>query len=81
MKFIILITALFLSGCALSLFGPRAYSDMSSEQIKALKDLQMDVYACSTISGPPPSGRITYIVVPRLDKKPDVRFTASCDIR
>lgn len=74
-------TMLLLSGCVSALMGPGAYSDLSIEQIKALQAQQMDVYACSTISGPPPAGRITYIVVPRLDKKPDVRFGDNCAVR
>ena len=77
---LVLIT--MVAGCGMtSLFGPGAYSEMSPAQIAAYQKLALDVYACSTLAGPPPSGRIVYIVVPRLDKKPDVKFGSDCQIK
>lgn len=82
MILILLIVFALVSGCGLtSIFGPSAYSEMSPDQIAAMQKMQLDVYACSTLAGPPPSGRIVYIVVPRLDKKPDVRFGSDCQIK
>ena len=71
-----------ISGCGLtSVFGPGAYSEMSPAQIEQFQKMALDVYARSTLAGPPPSGRVVDIVVPRLDKKPDVRFGSDCQIR
>lgn len=72
---------LSLSGCVMGLHKTLDYNAMSPEQIKSLQELAMDVYSCVTISGPPPTGRAVYILVPRLDKKADVRFGEGCLIR
>jgi hypothetical protein len=71
--------ALALSGC--SLIMAKQYQEMTPEQIKSLQDAGMDVYSCITVAGPPPSGKFVYVWVPRLDKKPDVRFGENCAIR
>lgn len=73
--------ALLLSGCVLAPAGIDAYKEMSPAQIKALQDLQMDPYICIAVAGPPPVGRMTSVLVPRLDKKPDIRFGPDCQIR
>jgi len=80
---VFLLSALALSGCPgiPGLISPNTYSELSPEQIAQLQKMQLDVYACSSFSGPPPSGRLVYIVVPRLDRKPDVRFGSDCQIK
>jgi hypothetical protein len=78
----ILALNVMLGGCGIPTFiSPNAYSDLSPAQIAELQKMQLDVYACSVFSGPPPSGRLVYIVVPRLDKKPDVKFGSDCQIK
>lgn len=75
-----LLAVLSLSGCVSALVGSDAYAKLTPEQIKQMKDLQMDVYACASIAGPPPTGRVITIYVPRLDKRPDVKFGPDCQI-
>ena len=69
----------FMSGC--TLMQARSYDQMSPEQMKALADMHIDVYSCITVAGPPPSGKFVYVLVPRLDKKADIRFGENCAIR
>lgn len=77
----LLLSCLLLSGCVSSLIGSNPYEKMTPEQIKAMQDMQIDVYACLTAAGPPPAGKFVYVLVPRLDKKPDIRFGENCSIR
>ena len=76
---VVVLVALLLSGC--TLMQAKSYDQMSPEQMKALNDMHIDVYSCITVAGPPPSGKFVYVLVPRLDKKPDVRFGENCAIR
>jgi hypothetical protein len=75
----ILIT--LVSGCVGGLTGPGAFSELSPDQIKAMQALEVDVYACAVVAGPPPSGKIVSVYVPRLDKKPDIKFGDNCVIK
>ena len=69
----------YLSGC--TLIRANSYSELSPDQIKELQKLELDVYACVVVAGPPPAGKFVYVLVPRLDKKPDIRFGENCQIR
>ena len=76
-----LIVWLLVTGCILAPTGVDQYKSLTPEQIKALKDLAMDPYQCTTVAGPPPVGRFTFVLMPRLDNKPDIRFGPDCQIR
>lgn len=75
----IIVLAFVLSGC--TLIRANAYSELTPEQIRELQKMELDVYSCIVVAGPPPSGKFVYVLVPRLDKKPDIRFGENCSIR
>ena len=60
----ILACLLSINGCIL---GPIASSQLTSEQMKALKEYNDigDAYGCAIIGGPPPTGNIVMIFVPK----------------
>ena len=51
----------------------------SSEQIKALREQNMDVYICFTLGGPPPIGNITIIAIPK-GSKPNFAYSSNCGL-
>lgn len=77
----LLVLLFVIAGCVLAPVGIDAYKEMSPDQIKALQALSIDPYVCTTVTGPPPAGRFTSVLVPRLDKKPDIRFGPDCQIK
>lgn len=38
---------------------------LSKEQIQAYREMNMDVYGCFAVAGPPPSGGTIWIIVPK----------------
>ena len=72
-----------LSGCSILWGNPGRYESLTPEQIQAYKDRGMDVYSCFTVAGPPPAGRVTYIVLPRRDTHQPVNltFASDCQVR
>ncbi len=68
-----------IAGC--TLIRSQSYSEMSPEQIAAMQKMELDVYSCIVVAGPPPSGKFVYVIVPRLDKKPDIKWGDNCAIR
>lgn len=63
-KLLLILLLLTETGCIL---GPIAASQLSSDQIDALKRYNDagDVYACFLVGGPPPAGNIVAVVVPK----------------
>ena len=76
MRFMLLL--LLLSGCAPFLAAKEA-RDMTPEQIKAYSEQGMDVYQCLNISGPPPSGGVTLLIIPR-EAKAEIAFGNNCQL-
>lgn len=70
---------LMLAGC--TLIRSQAYSELTPEQIKEFQKMELDVYSCIVVAGPPPAGKFVYVLTPRLDKKADIRFGENCQIR
>lgn len=54
-------------------------SALSPEQIRAYKDMEMDVYGCFKVGGPPPAGNTIWILVPK-NSKAAVKFGDDCHI-
>ena len=77
----ILLAVLCLSGCSIFWGNPGRYENLTPEQIEALKKSGQRVYSCSTIYGPPPAGRLTFIVVPAEAPMPAVTFGSDCQLR
>lgn len=70
---------LSLSSCIL---GPIAASNLSSDQMQALKEYNQDgdVYICGIVGGPPPAGAITFLVLPKgTDAK--ITFNSDCHLK
>ena len=72
----LLLFLLALEGCIL---GPIAASQLSKDQLDALKNYNDtgDVYACFLAGGPPPSGGLVAIIVPK-DVPVDLQFGPDC---
>ena len=52
---------------------------LSQEQIQAYRDMNMDVYGCFQIGGPPPAGNTVWIVVPK-ESVVSIRFGDNCHV-
>lgn len=77
----LILAALLLAGCQ-GLTFIRALDSgqgLSSDQIKALKENNQDVYGCFQIGGPPPSGNMVWIIVPK-GSPVNFRFSDNCHI-
>lgn len=74
-----LIVLLLVTGC--TLMKANTFEHLTPEQIKELQKMELDIYSCIVVAGPPPAGKFVYVLVPRLDKKPDIRFGENCQIR
>lgn len=77
----ILLAMLFFSSCSgiLLLHQMDQGQPMTAEQLKTYKDMQMDVYSCVEIAGPPPAGHVVNIIMPN-NSKPAPRFGDGCRI-
>ena len=73
----LLAVILSISGCAPFIASKEA-KDMTPEQIKAYNEQGLDVYQCLNISGPPPNGGYTLILVPK-KAKIDLAFASNCN--
>ena len=76
---IFLSCGLLLSGC--TLIRAQSYSELTPAQIQELQKMELDIYSCIVVAGPPPAGKFVYVLVPRLDRKPDIRFGENCAIK
>lgn len=80
----IIIAALLLtlqSGCVLATLGAfQTNKEMTKEQIEAFRAANMDVFGCITVTGPPPTGGTTWIIVPK-NSNPDIGFLPGCALR
>ena len=73
----IVLAMLVLSGCA-GLIGNVSRPDsLTPAEIQAYKDAGVDIYSCMTIGGPPPTGQVTIITVPKGMELP-VKFLPNC---
>lgn len=52
--------------------------DYTPEQLKEYKDLGYDAIRCATVKGPPPSGNVTTITIPK-ERPAKVTFIG-CDV-
>ena len=81
--FCLIAAAMGLFGCVLSSLTSTVTADniqqLSPEQIKALQAAGQDVYACIFVAGPPPAGRIQYIVIPH-GAAFTARFANQCEV-
>lgn len=73
----LLLAAILLSvtGCV-GLIGAQ---HLTAEQITAMKEYNGDIYACLSITGPPPLGGGIFLLVPK-GVRPDIQFSPSCQI-
>jgi hypothetical protein len=64
---IVLAVMLSLAGCSgiALLHAIDNGSTLTPEQIKAFADMNMDAWGCFQLSGPPPNGATTWIVLPK----------------
>lgn len=69
---------LFLSGCTLLGLGHPS-NPMTAEQIAAYEKMGKDVWGCFSVTGPPPTGGITWLVTPK-GAKPNLAFGANCQL-
>lgn len=73
-----LLIFLLMGGCGPGgLFLPNI-KDYTPEQLEAYKDLGYDAIRCATVKGPPPSGTVTTVTVPK-NRKVWVRMFG-CDV-
>jgi hypothetical protein len=68
---------LSITGCIL---GPFGASQLSPEQIAALKDYNGNVYACILAEGGTRNGAVVLILLPK-DAKLNIQFNADCHIK
>ena len=73
---ILLVLFLSINGCIL---GPIAASQLSKDQMDALKEYNDtgDVYLCALLGGPPPTGNVVTIIVPK-GAPVNVQFGVDC---
>jgi hypothetical protein len=65
-------------GCAPFLTAKEA-ATLTPEQIKAYNEQGLDVYQCLNVSGPPPTGGFTSVLVPK-GAKFEVAFASNCNL-
>jgi len=70
---------LILSSCTITPLTPKEAAQLTPEQIKAYKEMNMDVFECFNISGPPPNGGFSFIIVPK-GSKIDFAFSPNCNL-
>jgi len=73
-----LVIGVMMSGCT-AILTAREAREMTPEQIKAYREQQMDVYQCANLSGPPPTGGLTFMLVPK-DSKLNLAFGSNCSL-
>lgn len=73
----LMILGLLLSGC--TVLGALRPSRLTPDQIKAYHDANVDIYTCFKVSGPPPSGGLTILTVPK-GVPTVVAFQGNCDL-
>lgn len=70
-----------LNGCTLAtLHNAQELRDLSPEQINAIREANMDIYACFQIGGPPPVGNTTFIIMPKDTMFTRLAFLPNCQI-
>jgi hypothetical protein len=77
-----IIGKILLSACLVSVTGCMGAimgSQLTTDQLQALRDYNGDVYACGVLGGPPPIGNVIFIVVPK-GSVMDLTFPPSCPI-
>jgi len=63
---LVLAVLLSLAGCTLAmLHAIDKGQTLDPEQIKAYKEMSLEVYGCFQIGGPPPAGNTVWIIVPK----------------
>ena len=65
-------------GCTPFLTAKEA-ATLTPEQIKAYNEQGLDVYQCLNVSGPPPTGGFTLVLVPK-GAKLEVAFASNCNL-
>lgn len=65
------------SGCILSSLGVPGLTPAQVGQVKAMQDMNLDVYVCFQIAGPPPAGGLAVIGVPK-GVAPSITWGGNC---
>ena len=68
---------LILSGCVLATLNQ--VKEMSPEQIAEYAKINMKVFVCFQLTGPPPLGAITYMIMPNTATV-DLQFNPNCSL-
>ena len=66
-----------LSGCILSSLGVPGITPAQLGQVKAMQDMNLDVYICFQIAGPPPAGGLVVIGTPK-GVRPSITWGGNC---
>lgn len=76
-----MLAAVMMSGCAAQLMGNAIDNGqkLSAEQIEAYNKVGAAVYGCIQVGGPPPTGNMHWLIVPK-ETKSVPRFTDNCHI-
>ena len=77
---LLIVSLLFVSGCAGLIGNVSRPDNLSPEQIRAYNEAGLDVYGCFQIGGPPPAGNTTWITIPK-GSKSNVKFLPNCTVQ
>lgn len=79
---VLLAVLLSVSGCAANLISKALENGqaLTPEQVEAYNKVGLDTYSCLKISGPPPSGVVVIITVPRTQPGRGINFSENCQV-
>lgn len=79
---VVILIITMLSGCSILWGNPGDAAKMTPEQIQALKERGFEVFNCTIFAGPPPSGKIINIIVPKREGQPvpPITFGENCQV-
>lgn len=78
----VILLAFLLQGCVAAMMGKAIDQgqNLTPEQIKAYSDVGSAVYGCFNLSGPPPAGGTTWVVLPK-NSDAFVTFLPNCMVQ
>ena len=76
LRTLLLLLALMTMGCAIT---AQNAASLTPEQIQALREQGHEIVKCVQIGGPPPSGNVTVLVIPK-DSRAHLKFAPNCSI-
>jgi len=77
----VILLAIYFSGCSgILIHQAMKEKDLTPEEIAAYEKVGSKAYKCLTVTGPPPNGASTFVLVPQ-DAKVNIKFGPGCQLQ